>query len=149
MKNAVPRSTSLAALALVALGATGCKGKVEQCNAFIERANQAQTSIGAMKFESEESAQLEADAMKIDGEAKAIEGVKLKDDKLLGFQKSYAKNLGDLAKNVRDLAKLHAALKAGKTDVEAQAKKLESDADKVGKDSDKLIDEINKYCTGQ
>ena len=147
MKIADPR-TALLVAAVATLATTGCKGKVEQCNAFIERANQAQTSVGAMKFESEESAQLEADAAKIEGEAKAVEGVKLKDDKLLAFQKSYAKNLGDLAKNVRDLAKLHAALKAGKTDVEAQAKKLEGDADKVGKDSDKLIDDINKYCTG-
>lgn len=137
----------LAALALVGLAATGCKGRVEQCNAFIQRANEAQKTIEAMKFESEEAAQLEADAAKIDGEAKALEGVKLKDEKLVGFQKAYGKNLGDLAKNVRDLAKLHAALKAGKTDLDAQTKKLEADADKVSKDSDKLIDDINKYCS--
>jgi DNA repair ATPase RecN len=139
--------TALVALFSLA-STTACKGKVEQCNAFIDRANQAQTAIGAMKFESEEAAQLDSDAAKIETEAKAVEGVKLKDDKLLAFQKSYGKNLTDLAKNVRDLAKLHAALKAGKTDVEAQAKKLEADADKVGKDSDKLIDDINKYCSG-
>lgn len=136
-------------IALVALGTTtACKGKVEQCNAFIERANQSQTTIGAMKFESEDAAQLDGDATKIEAEAKAVEGVKLKDEKLVALQQSYGKNLNDLAKNVRDLAKLHAALKAGKPDVEAQAKKLEADADKVGKDSDKLIDDINKYCSG-
>jgi hypothetical protein len=136
------------ALALAAFATTGCRGKVEQCNAFIQRANESQKTIEAMRFESEEAAQLEGDAAKIEAEGKAVEGVKLKDDKLVTLQKAYGKNLGDLAKNVRDLAKLHAALKAGKTDLDPQTKKLEADAEKVSKDSDRLIDDINKYCSG-
>ena len=141
----LPLAFAASALALATLA--GCKGKVDQCNAFIDRANQSQTVVGAMHFDSEDAATLEGDATKIEAEAKAVEGVSLKDDKLVGFQKAYAKNLGDLAKNVRDLAKLNADLKAGSKSVEAQAKKLEADADQVEKDSGRLIDEINKYCS--
>lgn len=136
------------ALALSSFALGGCgKSKVDQCNAFIERANKGQTVISSLSLDSEDSKKLEGDAAKIDAEAKAVGAVELKDAKLVGFRDQYSSNLTKLAGNVRDLAKLQAEAKAGKPS-ETQLKKIESDADKIEKDESKLVNDINAYCSG-
>ena len=142
---------SLALLGILSLGAlAGCDGKIKQCNAFIDRANKSQAVIGAIQFESDDSKKLEADAAKVDAEAKGLSEVKLSDAKLVKLRDDYAANLTKLGKTVRDLAKLQADAKAGKTQgLEAQAKKITSDADAVEKAEGKIVEDINAYCQGK
>jgi hypothetical protein len=139
------------AAAVLALAASACgRSKVDQCNAFIDRANAAQNTINALKLDSDDPKKLEADAAKIDAEAKAVKAVDVKDEKLVKFRDDYAANLTKLSSNVKDLAKLQADAKnpAKAATIEAQAKKLETDADTIEKDESKLVGDINQYCTG-
>lgn len=139
-------STSL----FFAISVAACgPSKVEQCNAFIDKANHSQTVLAALKLESEDPKVLDGEAVKIDAEAKAVGSVDLKDEKLSKFRNEYAENLKKLATNVRDLAKLQATAKDPKaTNIESQAKKIEGDAQKIEKDEERLVGDINQYCTG-
>lgn len=143
---------ALAALPLFVAVLPACgKGKIEQCNAFIDRANAAQNTINALKLDSDDSKKLEAEAAKIEGEAKAVKGVDLKDEKLVKFRDDYAASLTKLAGNVKELAKLHSDAKSPdkQAAVEASAKKLEADADKIEKEESKLVADINSYCSAK
>lgn len=137
---------ALGAASLVACGPS----KVDQCNAFIDKANAAQTTITGLNLDSEDPATLEKAAAKIEGDAKAVEAVALKDEKLIAFKGDYAKSLNSLAKTVRDLAGLQKDAKdpAKAAGVEAKAKTITADAEKIEKDESKLVDDINKYCSG-
>lgn len=136
-----------ASFVLLALASAGCgKSKVDQCNSFIERANASQSVMSKLHLDGEDPKQLEADAAKVDGEAKGVGGVELKDAKLVGFRDQYTANLTKLAANIRSFAKLQTDAKAGKAS-EAELKKLEADDQKIEADESKLIDEINKYCS--
>jgi len=136
---------AVAAVSLLACG----KSKIDQCNAFIEQANASQTTISALNFESEDPATLEAAAGKIEADAKKVEAVELKDEKLAGFKTSYVKNLNSLAKTSRDLAGVHKDAKdpAKASAVEAKVKTVVADAEKLEKDESKLVDDINAYCS--
>lgn len=132
----------------VCLAACG-QSKVEQCNAFIDKANHSQTVLSSLKLESEDPKVLDGEAAKIDAEAAAVGGVEVKDEKLVQFRNEYASNLKKLAANVRDLSKLQASAKdPNATDIEAKAKAIEADAQKIEKDEEKLVGDINQYCTG-
>lgn len=140
----------LVCTAFVALSVVACgKSKVDQCNAFIEQANASQTTIAALNLESEDPAVLEAAAVKIEGDAKKVDAVELKDEKLVGFKTDYVKNLNGLGKTARDLAGIQKDAKdpAKAAAVEAKAKTVVADAEKMEKDESKLVDDINKYCS--
>lgn len=145
------RLSTAATLAVFGFLATACgKSKVDQCNAFIERANAAQTVINGLKFDSDDAAKLEGEAGKIEAEAKAVEAVEIKDEKLVKFKADYAANLTKLGGAMRELGKLHKDSKdpAKAATVEASAKKIEADAQKIEKDESALVNDINKYCSG-
>lgn len=126
------------------------KSKVEQCNAFIDRATQAQTKINGLKLDSDDAKELEKEAASIDTEATALDALSLKDEKLVGFRIAYAGTLASLGKILHELAGLQKDAKdPGKEPlVEAQLKKFGTDADQVTKTESDLVDQINGYCTG-
>lgn len=135
----------LATSSLVACG----KSKIDQCNAFIEQANASQTTISSLNLETDDPTKLEAAAVKIEGDAKKVDAVELKDEKLAGFKTSYVKNLNSLAKTARDLGGVQKDAKdPAKADaVEAKVKTVVADAEKLEKDESKLVDDINAYCS--
>lgn len=138
-------------VATAALGLVACgKGKAEQCNSFVDRANQAQTVINGLKLDSEDAAQLEKDAVSVDAEAKAFGALELKDEKLVGYRSAYAATLVSLGKIMHDLAALQRDSKepSKAEGLEAQVKKIDAEADKVTKSESDLVDQVNVYCTG-
>jgi hypothetical protein len=137
------------ASSLLLLGACG-KSKVEQCNAFVDRANQAQTVINGLKLESDDAALLEKGAASVEAEAKAFAALELKDEKLVGFRTTYAATLDSLGKIMHELAGLQKDAKdPAKADaIEAQSKKIDQEADKVEKSESDVVDQVNVYCTG-
>ncbi|MFO0678666.1 MAG: hypothetical protein U0169_19195 [Polyangiaceae bacterium] len=129
----------------------GCgKSKVDQCNAFIERANASQTVVAAVHLDSEDPAAIEAAAAKVDVEAKGVADVKLEDAKLVELKTKYSASLTAFAKTARDLAAIVKASKdaKGAAGLDDRLKKLEADAEKAEKDESKVVDEVNVYCTG-
>lgn len=135
----------LAAASLVACG----KSKIDQCNAFIEQANASQTTVSGLDSAGDDPAKLEAAATKIEEAAKKVDGVELKDEKLVGFKTNYVKNLNALAKTAKDIAGIQKDAKdaAKATAAEAKLKTIVADAEKLEKDDDKLINDINAYCS--
>lgn len=133
----------------VALPACG-KSKVEQCNAFIDRATKAQSAINALNLGTDDRKELEKGAAAIEAEAKALGSVELKDQKLLGFRDGYAKTLADLGKITSDLAAAQAEA-ADPTKAEAamtKVKGLVGSAEGLEKSESTLVDQINQYCSG-
>jgi hypothetical protein len=128
----------------IAIGAllTGCKGKIEQCNALIDQANASQNAFTAL-----EAAALNKDVLagrvKTIREANAkVKAVELKDDKLKGFQTRWVDGLEAMAAGLEEMTKLDKAADVEK--VTKATEKFGQDADKMSK----LIDEINQYCSG-
>ncbi len=147
MKKALGRVLVIAAS--LVLGACG-KSKVEQCNAFVDRASQAQTVINGLKLESDDAALLEKGAASVEDEAKKFAALELKDEKLVGFRAAYATTLDSLAKIMHELAGLQKDAKdPAKSDaIEAQSKKIDQEAEKVEKAESDVVDQVNVYCTG-
>jgi major membrane immunogen (membrane-anchored lipoprotein) len=145
------RNLKLAFVVVVASVLPACgKSKVEQCNAFVDRATQSQKIINGLKLESEDVAELEKGAASIEAEAKAFESLELKDEKLIGFRSQYGATLGSLGKILRDLAALQKDAKdpAKAAALEAQTKAIDAEADKVEKQESDVVDQVNVYCTG-
>ncbi len=144
--------SGVALAAVVTLyGVSGCglKSKITQCNAFIEKANHSQTVVSGLHLDSEDPVKLESEATAIEAEAKAVEGVELKDEKLVKLRTDYSGMLTKLAKLTRDLAALQKS--AGKGDhsaVTAKAATIKTDAAKIEADESKLVTDINGYCSG-
>ena len=139
------------AIATALLLATGCgKSKVDQCNAFIERANSSQTVVSSVHLDGDDPAPIEAAAAKVDAESKGVSDVKLEDPKLVDMKTRYAASLTAFAKTTRELAGLMKAAKDPKlaADLEGRLKKLEEQATAAEKDEAKIVDEVNVYCTG-
>ncbi len=143
-------SVFVTALALALLSTACGKSKVEQCNAFIDRATQAQKVVNSLKLESEDPAELEKGAVAIETESKALGSLELKDEKLVGFRGTYASTLDALGKIMRDLAVLAKDSKdPAKADtLEAETKKINAEADKVEKQESEVVDQVNLYCSG-
>ena len=142
------RFTSLLLLT-VSLAACG-KGKIEQCNAFIDRASKAQAAITALNLASDDKKELEKGATKIDAEAKAFATVEVKDEKLVGFRTAYAQTLESMSKIMTDLAAAQAdAADASKAEATAaKVKTLVESAEALEKSESALVDQINGYCSG-
>lgn len=136
---------------LLALSVSACgKSKVEQCNAFIDRATKAQSAVNGLNLSSDDQKELEKGAAAIDGEAKAFATVEVKDEKLAGFRDAYGKILSDLGKILTDLASAQAdAADASKAEAAAaKVKTLVASAEALEKSESNLVDEINQYCSG-
>jgi len=136
----------LLALALPACG----KSKVEQCNAFIDRATKAQSAVNGLNLASEDKKELEKGAAAIEVEAKAFSAVEVKDEKLAGFRDAYGKILSDLGKILADLGAAQAeAADASKAEAAAaKVKTLVASAEALEKSESALVDQINQYCSG-
>jgi len=135
-----------AAVASLALAHAACdkKGTVDQCNAFIERANISQAVLKLVTLEGD-AAQLEEDAKKVDNEVQWVKGVALTDPKLTKLRDDYAANLQKLAATIRDLAKLQSMDVKNAEDV----KKIADAVDDVEKEQSQLVIDINDYCGGR
>jgi hypothetical protein len=120
----------------------GCEksGRVDQCNAFVERANVSQAVVEILKFDGD-AQQLEEEAKKVDSEVQWVNGVELTDATLMKFRADYAANLQRLAASIRDLAKLRGSYE--KADL---LKKIADGADSPLAAQSKLVHEINSYC---
>lgn len=136
---------------LLCLSLSACgKSKVEQCNAFIDRASKAQSAVNGLNLGTDDKKELEKGAAAIDAEAKAFASVEVKDEKLAGFRDSYGKILSDLGKILSDLASAQAeAADASKAEAAAaKVKTLVASAETLEKSESSLVDQINQYCTG-
>lgn len=136
-------------VACVVLPACG-KSKVEQCNAFVDRATKAQNVVSGLKLDSDDPAVLDKGATTIEAEAKSFGTLELKDEKLIGFRTSYADTLNALGKIMHDLSGLQKDAKdpSKAAGLEAEMKKVTDAADKVTKQESDLVDQLNAYCTG-
>jgi hypothetical protein len=138
-------------LSLLCLSLTACgKSKVEQCNAFIDRASKAQSAVNGLNLATDDKKELEKGAAAIDVEAKAFGSVEVKDEKLAGFRDAYGKILADLGKILGDLATAQAeAADAAKAEAAAaKVKTLVASAEALEKSESTLVDQINQYCSG-
>ncbi len=136
---------------LLCLSLTACgKSKVEQCNAFIDRASKAQSAVNGLNLATDDKKELEKGAAAIDVGAKAFASVEVKDEKLAGFRDSYGKILTDLGKILGDLAAAQAeAADAAKAEAAAtKVKTLVASAEALEKSESTLVDQINQYCSG-
>lgn len=130
--------TAVAATLALTLAACG-KSKVDECNAFIERANLSQAVLKTINLTGD-GKDLEADAAKVDSEAKYVRAAELKDAKLIKLRDDYATNLEKMAATIRDLAKLHGA--------GGDAKRIADDVDRIEKTESNIVAETNAYCGG-
>jgi hypothetical protein len=145
------KASLLPSFLLLCLSLTACgKSKVEQCNAFIDRASKAQSAVNGLNLATDDKKELEKGAAAIDVEAKAFAAVEVKDEKLAGFRDSYGKILADLGKILGDLAAAQAdAADAAKAEAAAtKVKTLVASAEALEKSESTLVDQINQYCSG-
>jgi hypothetical protein len=129
--------------ALFALAGVGCgPSKVDQCNAFIDEGNKAQSAFVALQAALLSPTALQTRIDKIDGSVKALRGVKLADAKLVAMRDKYATELDGYAKI---LTQMKPILKdeAKVDDFNKQVDKLNA----ISTAEEKLIDEINAYCS--
>ncbi len=139
-KTGAPLFGAVLAFALVGVG---CRGKVEQCNAFVDEANAGQTAYVGL-----EGALGNADAMTkradtLDANAKKLREIKLGDEKLVELRDRYAGATEEYAAGLRKLVAL-----VGKSDDAAGVLAAEQELDAISDRQQKLIQEINAYCGG-
>jgi hypothetical protein len=129
---------------------SACKSKIEQCNAFVDKANGAQKVVQSLKLDSEDAAELEKVASSVDAEANSFKTLELKDEKLLEYRTKYADTLLALGKIAREAAEIQKDAKdpSKAAGLEAKAKKLADDAKAVEKSESDVVDALNQYCTG-
>jgi hypothetical protein len=129
------------ALGISAVGTlVGCDNKIGQCNALIEVINKEQ---GPLKSASgSDPAALKKLADTLDNVATKVEGVELKDEKLVGFRDDYAEMAKELGKASRDTA---TALESNDPQKAAEAAKAMKG---FGPRESDLVDNINNYCRG-
>ncbi|MBW4683045.1 MAG: hypothetical protein KME19_23615 [Microcoleus vaginatus WJT46-NPBG5] len=146
-------SVSAAVVVLVA----GCgNNKVAECNTLIEAINKGHGLV--TNFKGNDAAAANKLAEDLDKITKELETVKLKDDKLKGFQTRFSKIYQDLGTAFRTTGKALGTASAAqptqagvqqvqkaKTEVEAAGKAAEQAAQKA----DVLATEINSYCGGK
>ena len=134
----------VARISLVTLGALAlpaCKGKVDQCNAFVDEANAGQNSYVGLEAAVGNPDALTKRADALDGSAKRLREIKLADEKLIDFRDRYATLTDQYSAGLRKL------VIAPKDDA-AAAFAIEQDLDVIADKQQKLIQEINGYCGG-
>lgn len=135
-------SRPLGGALLVLLFATGCKGKVDQCNAFVDEANAGQNTYVGLEAAVGNADALAKRADALDASAKKLRAIKLSDDKLVDMRDRYASLTDNYAVGLRKLV-------AAPKDDPAGALGIERDLDGVADKQQKLIVEINGYCGGR
>lgn len=130
-----------AALLTVGLtAATGCDGKISQCNRLIEVINAEQNTIRNAKTDDANAMKELAD--KLDGVVKKVEGVEVKDEKLVKFRGDYIGLISDFAKTARNTA---GAMESKDLNKLQEAQK---ELKKIGPRESNLVNDINSYCQG-
>lgn len=143
--------TSFFILILLSMSVAGCGlSKVEQCNSFVDGATKAQTAVAALKLDSDDPEVLKKSGADIEAAATALGTLELKDEKLVGFHKSYTELLTSMGKIVTDLSSVASDSKdeAKAEAATTKANQLIESANALEKKESDLVDEINKYCTG-
>jgi hypothetical protein len=132
------------AVLFTAVLSLGCgKGKIEQCNAFIDEGNSSQNAFVAIEAAMLNPQTLQGRIDKIEEHVKKLQALQLSDAKLAEMRGRYVEMLQGFAKSLKQFI---AVGKDPKKDAERDkiAKDLDANADK----SSKLIDDINQYCGG-
>lgn len=143
---------SMLGLVSVSLALAACgPSKVQQCNAFVEKANKIQAQMDKVSAMAK-PAEIEKFASDLEAQSQDLLKLDLKDEKLAGFRKDYSEALGRVAKLLKDKAsiekQLEGADEAKLKDLQAKDKAVEEGFDKEIKGESKLVDDINKYCQG-
>lgn len=136
-----PRAGVVLVVVLVALS-TACKGKVDQCNAFVDEANAGQNSYVGLEAAVGNPDALAKRADALDASAKKLRAITLSDDKLVDMRDRYASLTDGYSAGLRKLV-------AVPKDDSAGALAIEQDLDGVADKQQKLIVEINGYCGGR
>lgn len=140
-KALVGRGLLTAAITLGVFAASACKGRVDQCNAFVDEANAGQSSYVGLEAAVGNPDALAKRADALEGSAKRLRDIPLADEKLVGMRDRYV-TLTD--QYVIGLRKLVTAPK----DDSAAAFAIEQELDVTADKQQKLIQEINGYCAG-
>lgn len=129
-------------LSLALVLAAGCDGKVGQCNAFVDEANDSQNAYVALEAAIQSPASIKQKTDQLDASSKKMKDLKLSDAKLKDFRDRYAKQTDDFSAGLKKLASLQ-----GKEGT-AESARIGKDLDDLAEKQDKLIAEINLYCAG-
>ena len=130
-------------LALALVLVAGCDSKVDQCNAFIDEANDSQNAYVALEAAIQSPASIKQRTDQLDTSSKKMKDLKLADAKLKDFRDRYAKQTDDFSAGMKKIAALQ-----GKDPQDGEAAKIGKELDDLAEKQDKLIGEINLYCTG-
>jgi len=130
-------------LSLALVLAAGCESKVDQCNAFIDEANDSQNAYVALEAAIQSPASIKQRTDQLDASSKKLKDLKLGDAKLKDFRDRYVKQTDDFSAGMKKIAGL-----AGKDAQGIEAAKIGKELDDLAEKQDKLIAEINLYCTG-
>jgi hypothetical protein len=125
-------------IGLATAGLAGCNDRISQCNGLITVINEEQGKHKDTAGDNAEDRKKLGDAL--DGTAKRIGDVQLKDEKLRAFRQDYKKMCEDLANAVHDAATVSDDPKKR----EAANKVIQG----IGPREDKLVSDINAYCQG-
>ena len=130
-------------LGLVLVLAAGCDSKVDQCNAFIDEANDSQNAYVALEAAIQSPASIKQRTDQLDTSSRKMKDLKLADAKLKDFRDRYVKQTDDFSAGMKKIAALQ-----GKDPADGEAAKIGKELDDLAEKQDKLIGEINLYCTG-
>jgi hypothetical protein len=116
----------------------GCNDRISQCNALITVINEEQGKHKDTAGDNADDLKKLGDAL--EGTAKKIGDVQLKDEKLKAFREEYKKMCEDLANAARDAATAGDDPKKRETAIKVMQG--------IGPREDKLVNDINSYCQG-
>jgi hypothetical protein len=133
-------SWRLAAVLGAALSLLGCDSKTRQCNRLIGVINKEQEPLKKEPPKLDDPGSLRTFGDTLDGVAKQVSTVELKDEELGGFRDNYAKMAKDLAKVARDMAN---AVEA--KDVAKQSESGKTMSTFEGRENE-LVGGLNGYC---
>ena len=125
---------------------TGCDSKVEQCNAFIDEANDSQNAYVALEAAIQSPASIKQRTDQLDASSKKMKELKLADAKLKDFRDRYVTQTDDFSAGMKKIAALQG--KTGHDPADGEAAKIGKDLDDLAEKQDKLIADINLYCAG-
>ncbi len=137
------KSVSLIAIAAsLSLLATGCETKVAQCNKLTKVANAASTEFQEMGKDqkADKVEQLKKAADRLDQYIKDMDGIELKDEKLVGYKGRFNKMYGE----IRDASRALVTAAQAK-DVAGTKSAFEKMMTGV-KQETPLVTEVNQYC---
>jgi hypothetical protein len=116
----------------------GCNDRISQCNGLITVINEEQGKHKDTAGDNADDLKKLGDAL--EGTAKKIGDVQLKDEKLKAFREEYKKMCEDLANAARDAATAGDDPKKRETAIKVMQG--------IGPREDKLVNDINSYCQG-